>query len=442
MNEIKLDYIVLGGGLAGLSFSANINSEKIRVIEKLNEPGGLVRSIKIDDFWFDSVVHLLHFQNDEDKNNLNKFISDEFYTIHQNANVITEVGETKFPFQLNLGFLPKEIAEKCASDYIESVKFQSNKINNFKEWLKQSFGEEMCNVFFYPYNEKFWKRPLESIAPKNINWTIQQLNSKKNIKVLASNKNNEEAYNFNSLYPITKKNSSKKCMGILTDNIYNSIEKKVLLNEEVQELNIEDRYVISKTKNNELKKYYYSKSCISTIPLPELLKITTPEIQKSYEFKSTGVIYAMVMLKGEKYKSEELSSYYASSEYVFSRVIFMQNFDTNSAPTGFWSLMTEITYNTSISPNLEQLESEIKENLLNLKLVKSSEDFIKIHFESHPYAYNVFEKNTKRNVDDISRLYQSKDIHLLGRYGKWQYISMAQGYTEALKMAELLNTSN
>jgi protoporphyrinogen oxidase len=442
MKEINLDYVVLGGGLAGLSFCANSNSKKIQVIEMLKEPGGLVRSINVNNFWFDAVVHLLHFQNDEDKINLNKYISNEFAPILQNANVITQAGKTKFPFQLNLGDLPKETATKCVSDYLETIKSKPKKINNFKEWLKQSFGQKMCEVFFYPYNNKLWKRPLESIAPRDINWTIQQFNSQKIIDGLKLNVNNNEAYNLNSLYPIPEKNKLKRCMGILTDNIYKDIKENVQLNEEIQEVNIDERYVISKMKNNKLKKYHYSKACISTIPLPELLKITTPRIQKPYEFKSTGVIYAMVMLKGEKYNSKELSSYYASSEYAFSRVIFMQNFDPHTAPIGFWSLMTEITYNEDNNRDLEQLESEIKENLLQLNLVKNIEDFVKIHFEIHPYAYAVFEKNTKTNVDNLSDFYQSKDLHLLGRYGKWQYISMAQGYTEALNMAERFNTSN
>lgn len=442
MKEINFDYIVLGGGLAGLSFCANINSKSIQVIERLNEPGGLIRSINVNEFWFDAVVHLLHFQNDEDKINLNKYISHEFAPILQNANVITKAGKTKFPFQLNLGDLPKETAIKCVTDYIEIINSEPKDINNFKEWLKQSFGQEMCEIFFYPYNKKLWKRPLESIAPRNINWTIQQFNSQKIVEGLTPNANNNESYNLNSLYPIPEKNSLKRCMGILTDNIYNDIKEKVQLNEEILEVNINDKYVISKTKNHELKKYHYSRACISTIPLPELQKITIPKAPKTYEFKSTGVIYAMVMLKGDKYNTKELSNYYASPEYVFSRIIFIQNFDPHTAPIGFWSLMVEITYNENHSPDLIKLESEIKENLLQLRLVKNSEDFVKIHFEIHPYAYAVFEKNTKKNVHNLSDFYQSKDLHLLGRYGKWQYISMAQGYTEALNMAKRFNSSN
>jgi len=102
--------------------------------------------------------------------------------------------------------------------------------------------------------------------------------------------------------------------------------------------------------------------------------------------------------------------------------------------------MAEITYNENHSQNLVKLESKIKENLLQLRVVKNSEDFVKMHFEIHPYAYAVFEKDTKKNIDNLSNFYQSKDLHLLGRYGKWQYISIAQGYTEALNMAERFNT--
>lgn len=442
MKETNLDYVVLGGGLAGLSFTANIKSNSIKIIERLNKPGGLVRSINVNNFWFDAVVHLLHFQNNDEKKNLNKYLSQEFAPILQNANVFTKAGITKFPFQSNLGQLPKEVAVKCVTDYIEKINSEPKELNNFKEWLIQSFGEKMCEVFFYPYNEKLWKTPLESLASRDFTWTIQQFNLEKILQGLMQNTTNNESYNLNSLYPIPEKNSTSRCMGILTDNIYNSIEEKVHLKEEVIEVNTKNRYVVSKTNNQGLKKYYYSKGCISTIPLPELLKLTTPKILKSYELNSIGVIYAMVMLKGEKYDTKVLSSYFSSSEYIFSRLIYMQNFDPHTAPEGLWSLMAEITYNKNYKPSIGNIESEVKEGLLKLNIVKNIDDFVDIHYENHPYAYNVFENGTRDSVNELNEMYKSNDIHLLGRYGKWQYISMAQGYTEALNMAEHFNKSH
>jgi protoporphyrinogen oxidase len=172
------------------------------------------------------------------------------------------------------------------------------------------------------------------------------------------------------------------------------------------------------------------------------MKLTTPKILKSYELNAIGVIYAMVMLKGEKYDSGVLSSYFSSSEYIFSRLIFMQNFDTNTSPEGFWSLMAEITYNKNQKPTVEFIKSETKDGLLKLNIVKSEEDFVDIHYEDHPYAYNIFENGTMDSVKELSEMYKSNDIHLLGRYGKWQYISMSQGYTEAVNMAEEFNKLN
>jgi protoporphyrinogen oxidase len=442
MKNIYLDYVVLGGGLAGLSFTDSIDSNKIRIIERLNKPGGLVRSININGFWFDAVVHLLYFQNNDEKQKLSKFLSKEFTPILQNANVFTKAGVTKFPFQSNLGHLPKEVAVECVTDYIENINSKPKELNNFKEWLRLSFGEKMCDIFFYPYNEKMWKRPLESLASRDFTWTIQKFNLKKIIEGLIPNSSNNESYNLNSLYPVPEKSSSVRCMGILTDNIYNGIKDKVHLNEEVIEVNMIERYVVSKSENQELKKYHYSKGCVSTIPLPELMKLTTPKILKSYELNAVGVIYAMVMLKGEKYDSGVLSSYFSSSEYIFSRLIYMQNFDPNTSPEGFWSLMAEVTYNKNKIPTAEIIKSEVKEGLLKLNIVKSEEDFVDIHYENHPYAYNVFENGTMDSVKELSQMYKSNDIHLLGRYGKWQYISISQGYTEAVNMAENFNKLN
>jgi len=402
MKGKDLEYIVLGGGLAGLSFTANIKSNKVKIIERLDKPGGLVRSIQINNFWFDAVVHLLHFQHNDEKEKLSKYLSSEFSPILQNANVYTKAGITKFPFQSNLGQLPREIAVKCVIDYIDKIKSEPKILVNFKEWLVQSFGEKMCDIFFYPYNEKLWKTPLDSLATRDFTWTIQQFNLEKVIEGLIPNVTSNESYNLNSLYPIPKKNGSTRCMGVL-------------------------------------KKYYYSKGCISTIPLPELLNITTPKILESYELNSIGVIYAMVMLNGEKYDSQVLSSYFASSEYIFSRLIYMQNFDPGTAPEGSWSLMAEITYNKNQTPNIENVESKVKEGLLKLNIVKNEQDFIDIHYEIHPYAYNIFENQTMDSVNRLRETYKSVGVHLLGRYGNWQYISMSQGYAEALNMADQFN---
>ncbi len=441
MEKIEYDYVILGAGLSGISLATKLKkSNRTVLLEKSNEPGGLVKSIEINGFWFDAVLHLLHYHNPKVERQLKKIGGSVFKPIAPKADVHTSHGITKFPFQLNVGGLPKDLAIECAHDYIENAYQKPRKVKNFEDWLLQSFGQKMCEIFFFPYNNKMWKRPLKSLGTRDFVWNIQNYSIPKVLNGLFREEKKIEAYNANSWYPIPKKGAKKRCMGILIDKLKAPINQQIHLKEEVVEVDSKKRCVTTKSAHG-IQHYYYKKGCISTIPLPVLQKITIPK-QKKTNLKLNGVLYAMVMLKGKPYETTNLWDYFSDEEVIFSRIIYMQNFDPHSAPNGKWSFMAEITYKAEAKKlDPKKTAAKIKKNLLALNIVKSKKDFIDIEFVDHKYAYAVFEKSTSQEVRKVTKSYANKDIHLLGRYGKWQYQSMAQVYEEAVAKADELNKS-
>ena len=439
MEKKEYDYVILGAGLSGISLATKLKkSNKTILLEKSDTPGGLVKSIEINGFWFDAVLHLLHYHNPKVEKQLKKIVGGVFKPIAPRADVHTSQGITKFPFQLNLGGLPKELAIECANDYIENAYQKPRKVKNFEDWLLQSFGKKMCEVFFFPYNNKMWKRPLKSLGTRDFVWNIQNYSIPKVLNGLFKEEKKIEAYNANSWYPIPKKGAKKRCMGVLIDKLKAPINKQIQLNEEVIEVDSKKRCVTTKSEKG-IQQYYYKKGCISTIPLPVLQKITIPK-QKKTNLKLNGVLYAMIMLKGKKYDTANLWDYFSEEGIIFSRIIYMQNFDPHSAPIGKWSFMAEITYKAEAKKlDLKKTATTIKKNLLDLKIVANKKDFLDIEFVDHKYAYAVFEKSTSEAVRKVTKSYASKDIHLLGRYGKWQYQSMAQVFEEGIEKAEALN---
>lgn len=442
MNHIQCDHLILGAGLAGLTLCSKLKSKDTIVLEKSDKPGGLVQSIEINGFWFDKVLHLLHFQNKSTQNKLLKILGSNFKPLIPKAKVYTNLGTTDFPFQLNLGGLEKETALACAMDYISNAQTQNNSITNFKEWLRFSFGERMCEVFFYPYNQKMWKRPLKDLGTRDFTWTIQNFDIKKVLAGLIPEEKKVESYNANSWYPRPRKNAKMRCMGLLTEKIYKECKSQVQLNEEVIELNTNKKIVITQ-KGNSRKTYHYKKQCISTLPLSILQNISKPVLKKKYPLKANGVVYAMVMLKGKKYKTDSLWDYFADKAYAFSRVIYMQNFDPHTAPAGKWSVMTETTYRAEDSiPTKTKMAMQVSKDLLKAGVIKNMNQVIDIHFEIIPYAYAVFLKDTSKHLKKLIAYFTSRNVQLLGRYGKWQYVSMAQVYEEATALAKSINAKS
>ena len=436
--DSEVDYVVMGGGLAGLAFATEIATDSVVVLEKDERPGGLLRSFSIDGFWFDAVVHLLYFHDTTIKERFMQFLTADFVSLPQRANVVTEYGETAFPFQFNLGGLPPHEGLNCAVDYIAQLHHQSSEPKDFAAWLLSSFGKRMCEIFFFPYNEKVWKRELTSLASREFVWTIQQATIRNVLSGLVGS-HQKESYNSESIYPVPPPGSKLRGMEVLIDLIAAPISRQIKLKEKITRIDPCKQEVTVLTESGE-KIYRYRKALVSTLPLPDLLSKVSDSIADPIAFRSNGVVYAMVMLNTELHKTDLLSTYFSDPDIVFTRVIYMQNFDPYSAPVGSGSIMVEVTFRTENGPgDLSELKERIKHDLIATKIVGHSADFRKISLKVHPYGYVVFDHDTNHLVMDATKKLARRNIHLLGRYGKWQYINITQGYEEAMQLAQTLS---
>ena len=100
--------MVLGGGVAGLAAGAELGERGI-VLERESRPGGLVRSEEFHGYWFDRVLHLLHFTDEALQARIQEMMGPELAPCPPVAWIECEGGKVRFPFQLNIGGL--EVAE-------------------------------------------------------------------------------------------------------------------------------------------------------------------------------------------------------------------------------------------------------------------------------------------------------------------------------------------
>lgn len=77
-----------------------------------------------------------------------------------------------YPLQNNIGRLPKEDIDKSVAGLVEIIEKKTTGVSapkpaNFHEWLEQSFGKGLMEVFMTPYNEKVWAYPAKEM---NVEW--------------------------------------------------------------------------------------------------------------------------------------------------------------------------------------------------------------------------------------------------------------------------------
>src|SRR3989338_369932 len=165
---IKVDCLILGGGISGI-FTGNELMERgvcdFLILEKDMRPGGLCRSFKIGDLYYDVGAHALHKNAVESSEKLRQVIGvDRLYCQKRNARVFIFNKLIPHPFQLHLYYAPFRVKLKCLIGYLSRKK---RKLNNLSDWLRSEFGDCVCEYFLFSYNQKVWKTDLNNIS---VNW--------------------------------------------------------------------------------------------------------------------------------------------------------------------------------------------------------------------------------------------------------------------------------
>ena len=439
MDRFEQNTVILGGGLTGLS-AGLILKDKATILERNNRPGGLVQTVNFNGYWFDHVIHLLHFRDDITEATIKELLKTDLHPIAPLAYVETTEGIGKYPLQMNLNGLSKEAISKTLTDLAKvSFNIKHDSAENFEDMLRKSFGDYFCNLFMFPYNNKVWKRPLNSLAPSGFQWNIDQPNFEQVLNGAISDNSEFESYNANAWYPRPKDDTKVKGMEFLSYKLAQEVSD-LRLNHEVKAVYLGNKTVIAQHQDTELEITYTNK-CLSTIPLPQLINICE-DIDPKYKqakdlLKYNRVLSIMVSIEGPRPENTGHWRYYGQSDICFTRLVFMHTFDPNLAPSNGWGLLVEM-----IEPSewplrdKDTIIDEVLNDILKVKAIPNDCKVIGKELMVVDPAYVVFTKESKALVEDLKVYFDKHGLKLLGRYGQWEYSSMAQVMRDGFQWAK------
>ena len=442
MKENKV--VILGAGLTGLS-AAFVLENQATVLEKTNRPGGLVKAENYNGYWFDHVLHLLHFQQMTPvEERIKELAGDDLHPIFPEAWVETAEGNCRYPLQMHLSGLNTDAIIRVIKDLaIATFTLDKSPPQNFKEMLTRSFGNAFCELFMLPYNRKVWKRPLESLAPSGFQWNIDNPDFTQVLRGSLSDHTEFKSYNSNGWYPRPPKSSSVRGMEVVSARLAEKLSH-LNLEHEVTQIDLDTKTITAVHDGRELN-YHYSDYCLSTIPLPVLLDRTKnlPKdlLERKDLLQCNRVTSVMLSIRGPRPENRGHWRYYPQEELSFTRLVYMHNFDPDTAPTDGWGLMTEI-----IEPNEWPMKSKEEIYAKTVKDVKAAGalpddcEIIDTNMVVVNPAYVVFTNESKKYVEELKAFYESKGLKLLGRYGQWEYSSMAQVMRDGFAWAEEVMT--
>jgi len=458
---MKYDYIVLGGGLAGLAFAYKISSKgkSVLLLEKEDKVGGLSRSVKYKGFEFDFCAHRFHTGNPELLKEILLLVP-SFKEHIKKSRICIFNKYLKYPFELpNLFRVMNPIQSALASfSFILNYLFKnSNKeIKTYKDWFTQYFGKELYKVMCYPYTSKIWKTDPSNLSADLADQRMHGINIK---ELISKTLNKLVRLDFSS-YSLEDEKLAPDGGTFYYDDcgiqiLADSFKKEIIKNNskistsvnivKVKEKKSEVEYFL----NGKLHKDSAKEAIITTIPLHsyyEVLDNKSEKIKKTLEgLKYMDIIFVYLMLNKKKVSNDHWL-YFADKDIIFNRSVEFKTWSKKMAPEDKTAICLDITcfegdetWKKSDEELVEEcIKSGERTNLFKRQEIDGSK-VIKIK-----YAYPFYDVDYKKKLREaVGFIEKSGKIFCLGRSGLFKYNNMDHSIEMGFALAKnMVNEKN
>jgi protoporphyrinogen oxidase len=435
---VEAQYLILGAGLAGLTVAGELGDRAV-TLERSRVPGGLVRTLNFGGYWFDVVLHFLYFQNDPTEGRIQPLIHEPMHPLQSEAFVEFDDGVTRFPFQTHLATLPPEAITACLRDFIEAqYRGDATVPADYRALLLRTFGQAMCERFFFPYNEKMWRRPLEALAPSGFHWNLARPDLEEILRG-AFGIPSPAAYNATGWYPRPRPGAATRGMEVLAQALARRVTR-LHLEHTVESIDLEARSVLATGPDGPVR-FRWSHGCVSTLPLPRVIAMCTgaPEVLRAdcASLRHNRVRSVMLSIEGSRPPSPGHWRYYPSREICFTRLAFMCEFDPDMAPSSGWSLLAELPEPAEAARMSDaDVVDVVRRDLHRVGILPVGNHIVDAHVVDADPAYVVFTPRNAEIIEAARAFLRRHGVEPLGRYGRWEYSSMAQVMRDALRWAD------
>jgi len=446
--------IIIGAGPAGLSAGITLsqNKQKVLILEKDSQVGGISKTINYKGNRFDLGGHRFYTKIEEVSNLWNKTLNEDFLTRSRLSRIYYNNKFFFYPLKPSnalskLGFFT---SVKVIGSYIKIRLFPYKQENTFNEWVSNRFGKKLFKIFFKTYTEKLWGLPCNQIRA---DWATERIGD---LSLLQAIKNSISSNNSKKIKTlITQFKYPKYGPGMMYKKMADNISflgGKINLEQEVTKIYWNN----NKIESLEIKDKYGNKKnliineLISSMPITELIRKMDPkppqnilEAEKYLKYRSFVVINIILDQK-ECFPDNWI--YIHSPEVKLGRIQNFKNWspymvkNQNETTLGLEYFCNE---NDKFWKTDDKKLIEIGLSELDKIKLQDKEKFIDGFVIRVPKAYPVYNKNYKKNLEKI-KLFLNKfyNLQLIGRSGKFQYNNMDKSVLDGINSAKKILNKN
>lgn len=412
-------YLILGAGISGLAFAYEQRSDDYLILEKETVPGGLCRSFYAPGFVWDVAGHFFHFHSDQTKAFVKQMLDGvELCNVTKCAKVFYADRYLNAPFQYNIHQLPHDEFMQCLTDL-----YFANGLDDapsFKSFVRQKFGAGISDKFLIPYNEKLYACDLDELERDSMGKFLPKLT----FDMLMTFYHGQKGTTYNDFFLYPRQGTMQ-----LVNSYLNHLDtSRIHLGEPVSAIDTD-----AKTVTTSKGTYSYD-HLVSTIPLNRFIDFAHCGDSSLLHSNKIVVLNLGFDLPS---RDKEVNWVYFPGDEIFYRVGFYNNI----APRPNLSLYVEIGCRSDEQVDIDRL---IQQTLVDLKRVRITDDhqLISHHAIVVEPAYVHITGQSKAETQRVIDAMRQRDVHMVGRYARWEYSAIDDSIEQAQQLAQTLSPTS
>lgn len=459
-------HMIMGAGPTGLSAAYHLGPEAM-LLERNATVGGWCRSIQDRGFTFDHAGHIM-FSNDPYVLKLyDILLGSNQHWQNREAWVYSKNVYTRYPFQGALHGLPPAVIRECIVGAIEArfgsidqspaaaakaaqcaVKPVSDccadgsvdiadagvgkprETQNFEDFIYQVWGAGIAKHFAIPYNKKLWTVSLSEMETSWLGGRVPLPNLEEIIDGALQPVAAPMGPNARFGYPLVGGFQA------LVSGFVPHIRGKLELNADVVQV-LPRQHTIALADG---RRFRYE-HMISTIPLPELIKLIGDEAPAEVRAAASALNHVSVHCVNLGIKREHVTDkhwIYYPEDTIFHRIFVQGNASPYCNPPGGFGFTCEISYSPRkpLPVDGDALIGRCIDDCIQVGMITADDQIITANLVDLPYAYVVYDHARAANVAIIKAWLATHDIVLAGRYSEWEYYNSDHAFIAGKRAAE------
>jgi protoporphyrinogen oxidase len=439
--------VILGGGPCGLSAAWDLTMQGYHVIvlEQDTKLGGLSSTTEYRGFRFDLGGHRFISPNQQLVDRVCALMQQDFLV--QTRKSVIMLGGKQFTYPLSarevfsttgLRFGTYAFVDYLLHNAVHHLGRRSDQ--SFEEWIVNRFGRHLYNTFFGPYTEKLW-----GLAPQQLSsdWAAQRI-SLLNLgdafwRLFGIGKGTPRTYAKRYYYP-------KRGIGQLFERIGEVVGQQggcILSPARARRVHVhQDRVTQVEFDYRGRRESLACDALISTLPLPELVRMLTPSVRPEVLAASAELCFRSLRFLNLLVDQPEISgntwSYVSDKKYLMTRIQEPKQRSPFNAPKDQTSLMLELpcqvgdaVWNAADADLFERCSKDLYE--LGIDIQPHVIDYFSTRAR---HAYPIYRRGFKahrQTLYDVVNRYDN--LITCGRQGTFRYIfadtAMEMGFAAA-----------